>query len=147
MTGPVGCDLNYHLRQPTEKLKNKKLAPVVEDKPVEKTSDNGESILCRQCRQVITTKAEQITVQGAHQHTFANPHGIIFQIGCFQSAKGCGYTGSLTEEWSWFKGFSWKIAVCNICLIQLGWLFLSSGGGSFNGLILNRLISDDEKIL
>ena len=147
MTEPVEFDVNYRLRQSTEKQNNKNLTPIVEDKPIEKTSDSGEPIICRQCRQGITTQADRITVRGSHQHTVANPHGIIFQIGCFQSAPGCGYTGPLTEEWSWFKGFSWKIAICGFCLIQLGWLFVSSGGESFNGLILNRLVSDDEKDL
>jgi hypothetical protein len=31
---------------------------------------------------VITSPAERIVVQGSHQHTFANPHGIIYEIGC-----------------------------------------------------------------
>jgi len=147
MTEPAGFDFNFRFRQSTEKQNNKNLAPIVEGKPIEKTADSGEPIICRQCRQGITTQADRITVQGSHQHTVANPHGIIFQIGCFQSAQGCGYTGPLTAEWSWFKGFSWKIAVCGFCLIQLGWLFVSSGGESFSGLILNRLASGDEKEL
>jgi hypothetical protein len=50
----------------------------------------------------------------------------------------------LTEEYSWFKGFSWKIALCRLCAIQLGWLFVSSKMESFNGLVLNRLIFDEE---
>jgi hypothetical protein len=147
MTEPVESNVNDCLRQSTEKQNNKDLAPIVEGKPIVKTSDRGEPIICRQCRQGITNQADRIAVQGSHQHTVANPHGIIFQIGCFQSAPGCGYAGPLTAEWSWFKGFSWKIAVCGFCLIQLGWLFVSSGGESFNGLILNRLASGDEKEL
>ena len=144
MTGLFGFDPGYGLRRRTEKDKNGKLAAGVADEIVEKTADNRASILCRQCRHLVTTKAERISVQGSHQHTFANPNGIIFQIGCFQSARGCGYTGRLTEEYSWFKGFGWKIAVCRLCLIQLGWLFVSSGAEGFNGLVLNRLIAGDE---
>jgi hypothetical protein len=147
MTEPVGSDFFDCLRQSTDKKNQKALGPFVEDKPIEKTSDSDEPIVCRQFLQRITTQADRIVVQGSHKHTLANPHGIIFQIGCFQTAKGCGYTGPLTAEWSWFKGFSWKIAICGFCLIQLGWLFVSSGSASFSGLILNRLASGDGKEL
>ena len=78
-------------------------------------------------------------MQGAHQHTFANPHGLVFRIGCFRRARGCGYTGPLSNEFSWFRGYSWRIAVCGRCLNQLGWLFVSSADTAFNGLILDQL--------
>ncbi len=143
----VGFDLNYRLRLPTEKQSDKKLGSLIKDESMKEELDSGDALFCCQCHQVITTETDRINIQGAHQHCFANPYGIIFQIGCFQTAKGCGYTGSLTEKWSWFKGLSWRIAICNMCLIQLGWLYVSPGGESFNGLILNRLISDDEKII
>lgn len=144
MNGVSGLDQGYRFRGRTEKKKDGKMTPGVEDETAAKRADYQVSILCRQCRHLITTQAEKIAVQGSHQHTFANPHGIIFQIGCFQSAPGCGYTGQLTPEYSWFKGFSWKIALCRLCSVQLGWLFVSSGTQRFNGLVLNRLIIGDE---
>lgn len=136
----------YYLRFPDDKKYDGLPAQLVNEKLEEKLADEGGSILCRQCSHVVTNESQRITVEGAHQHTFANPHGFVYQIGCFRSAIGCGYTGSLTAEWSWFKGFRWRVAVCSSCLIQLGWLFVASSGESFNGLILNRLISDQEKI-
>ena len=136
---------DYHLRLITEKHDGEAPDPFSEDEIEEKLKENDEKILCRQCRQVVTTETERITIRGFHLHTFANPHGYIFQIGCFRSAGGCGYTGPVTEEWSWFKGFHWRVAVCNMCLIQLGWRFTSTGGDHFNGLILNRLISENEQ--
>ena len=116
----------------------------IEGKAEEETPDDENRILCRQCLQVITSPAESTEVQGAHEHTFVNPSGILYQIGCFRSGKGCTHLGSATEQWSWFKGFSWRIAVCSACLTHLGWLFISSGGESFHGLILNRLIASGE---
>jgi hypothetical protein len=92
---------------------------------------------------VITHPDERIRVQGAHEHTFANPHGLVFRIGCFRSAAGCGYTGLPTMEFTWFRGFTWRIALCANCLINVGWLFASTGGGRFHGLILDRLIFTD----
>jgi hypothetical protein len=85
-----------------------------------------------------------IEVEGSHQHTFANPEGILFQIGCFRSAAGCGHIRPATYEWSWFKGFRWSVALCTKCLTHLGWLYTSTAGESFYGLILSRLVSPGE---
>ncbi|OIN96423.1 MAG: hypothetical protein AUJ48_01585 [Deltaproteobacteria bacterium CG1_02_45_11] len=130
----------FYFKHPAEKLSGEKPEIVVEDKAEEKESDQEEYILCRQCRQIITSWAERIEVQGSHQHAFANPHGIVYQIGCFKSVRGCRYAGPATEEWSWFRGFSWRIAVCSMCLTHLGWFYMKSGYESFNGLILDRLV-------
>ncbi len=105
--------------------------------------DNGDAILCRQCRAVITRTTDRIEVQNAHQHTFANPHGIVFQIECFQAAQGLVNVGPQTDEFSWFAGHSWKVAVCITCLSHLGWWFSAKHGAGFYGLIIDRLIEPD----
>lgn len=111
------------------------------DEKEKKQTEESRQIVCRQCHNIITRPEEKIEINGAHQHTFANPHGLLFEIGCFRTAEGCGYTGEATEEYSWFKGYAWRVAVCGKCLTQIGWLFSASMGVSrFNGLILDRLI-------
>jgi len=111
------------------------------DEEKEKALQESEQIVCRQCFHIITRPEEKIQVNGSHQHTFANPSGLIFEIGCFQTAEGCGYTGQASKEYSWFSGYSWRIAVCGKCLTQIGWLFSSSTGATrFNGLILDKLL-------
>jgi hypothetical protein len=130
----------YFLRSPLDTRTDKKLKSFIEDKSIEKESDKSANILCRQCHHLITCQEESIEVLGSHLHTFANPGGIIYQIGCFGSAKGCSYSGPATLEWTWFKGYSWKIAVCGACLTHLGWIYFSPANGSFHGFILNRLI-------
>lgn len=97
-------------------------------------------VLCRECLHPVTREQDRTAVQGAHRHTFANPSGIVFTIGCFQAAGGCGAAGSPSEEFTWFKGFSWRVAVCAGCLSHLGWLFSAGAGTSFWGLILDHLI-------
>lgn len=134
-------DAPSYFKYPAEKLSGEKLEIIVEEEEEEKESDHEEAILCRQCRQVITSPAERIAVQGSHRHTFANPHGIVYEIGCFRSARGCQYVGPATEEWSWFGGFSWRIAICGRCLTHLGWLYQKTGYESFYGLILDRLVA------
>jgi hypothetical protein len=108
-------------------------------------SDENEYILCARCRRVITTAAHRIDVNGSHLHTFANPHGIVFEIGCFRGATGCTYQGAMTDDFSWFPGFGWKITGCGTCLTHLGWLFISGNGGNFHGLILDRLVEGKQE--
>jgi hypothetical protein len=112
----------------------------VEDETLE---DEEAFIVCRHCSQLITRPADRILKDGLHRHTFANPHGIVYEIGCFGAAVGCGYSGAPTYEFTWFKGYQWRIAVCAACLTHLGWLFTSSGGDQFHGLILDRLKQPD----
>ena len=53
----------------------------VEKEAEERSPEEEEYILCRQCHQAITKPADRIVMQGSHRHTFANPHGIVFEIG------------------------------------------------------------------
>lgn len=105
----------------------------------EETVEGSGAFLCKACGHIITYEEDRVSLQGAHRHTFANPHGLVFEIGLFQTAPGCTYEGPLTAEFSWFAGFQWKIALCSRCLIHLGWLFVSSTN-RVNGLILSRLV-------
>jgi len=102
----------------------------------------GDAICCRFCLQVITSAGERVAQSGAHRHTFANPHGYLFEIGCFRSAPGCRSEGPAVTEFSWFSGYAWRIAACGRCLNHLGWRF-QGAAPSFYGLILNNLIQID----
>ena len=102
-------------------------------------------ILCRECLHPVTREQDRTEVHGAHQHTFANPSGMVFTIGCFQFADGCGAAGSPSEEFTWFSGFSWRVAVCTACLAHLGWLFSAASGAAFWGLILDHLIFPEKQ--
>lgn len=110
------------------------------DDDVLTTTDPEAVILCRRCGHLITLPDEKTAIGGAFQHTFANPAGRVYDIGCFQNAEGCGPSGPMTNEFTWFHGYQWRIALCRACFVHLGWQFLSnSGGGGFWGLILKRL--------
>jgi len=99
-----------------------------------------ELLLCRQCHQMIARPADQISVNGAHRHVFANPHGLVYEIGCFCAVTGCCYVGGMSTEFTWFAGHAWRILACTGCLSHLGWVFIAGGGDRFYGLILDRLI-------
>lgn len=95
-------------------------------------------ILCKQCSTVITSPEYMISVNDFHRHTFFNPAGITYQIGCFSSAGGCIVHGTPTLEHTWFAGFRWNFALCSGCLSHLGWYY-QNGSESFFGLILDLL--------
>ena len=102
---------------------------------------NKKSLLCRRCRTVITNSSHETAVNGSHLHTFFNPAGVIYEIGCFQQARGCVIHGPPNDEFSWFKGYVWQYAVCIACRDHLGWFF-SSDDSIFYGLITDKLIGE-----
>ncbi|MBN2160429.1 MAG: hypothetical protein JW807_13630 [Spirochaetes bacterium] len=100
--------------------------------------DEKKYILCRFCRNAVTSDDLRIEMDGSHEHSFMNPAGIVFRIGCFSMAGGCLIMGIPTTEYTWFPGFAWCYVVCSSCLTHLGWHYRSGATGFF-GLILDRL--------
>jgi hypothetical protein len=99
----------------------------------------GHWLACASCGQRITTDAARIAVSGRHDHTFANPHGYVFHIGCFAAAVGIERVGPTSTEFSWFAGYSWQSEQCAACHAHLGWLFRSAKR-TFHGLVLDNLM-------
>lgn len=99
----------------------------------------GPAIVCRDCRHPITDPSCQIQVDGDFYHTFANPQGHVFEIGCFDKAAGCAPASPPFSEFSWFPGYLWKIGICRNCAGHVGWIFVADQDRFF-GLILDRLI-------
>jgi hypothetical protein len=97
-----------------------------------------EFLCCAVCLHPITRLTDRIVINERHQHVFANPHGYIFEIGCFAHAPGCVCAGELTTFFSWFPGYAWQAAHCGQCLTHLGWRFLAEDT-QFFGLVLERL--------
>jgi hypothetical protein len=126
-------------RSPSEKEGIDLMEDLLADEEDATEPKDAEGVYCRQCLKMISTRSDRMAVQGAHQHTFANPHGILFEIGCYKTAPGCIQSGPPTEEFSWFKAYSWQVAICRRCLLQVGWFFSSARLEGFYGLILDRL--------
>ncbi len=100
-------------------------------------------VLCKYCRNKVARVDAKIQVDGHHQHIFTNPAGESFKIGCFVEAEGCRHSGTPTTAFTWFQGFSWQVAVCASCKVQLGWYYSSKSTDSFYGLILNHLVESE----
>lgn len=105
--------------------------------------DHGRSkLVCKTCRSVITRPDLGMEVDGRFRHVFFNPHGYVFELGCFASAKNVTPTGPKTDEFTWFPGFAWQVVACNHCQAQLGWRYTGDTGG-FYGLILTALVEEE----
>jgi hypothetical protein len=104
-----------------------------------KDEGGGSVLACAGCLQPITTAAARIEVGGAHAHTFANPAGFQYRIGCFARANGCVTVGDPSTDWSWFAGHSWQVEHCSACREHLGWLFRAEGH-LFHGFVLESLV-------
>ncbi len=112
---------------------------VIEDES--KMVDQSEKgVICRGCSHIITSETSAVEIDGGHNHTFFNPAGVIYEIRCFSKAQGCLLNGPSSSEFTWFRGFTWRVALCGSCSIHLGWFF-SSGSSWFFGLIGNKLLS------
>ena len=96
-------------------------------------------VLCGNCLEKVTAFRNKTEREGAWEHTFTNAYGYVFRVGCFEEAPGCIEAGASTEEFTWFKGYSWQFCLCGNCLQHLGWYY-SSGRDSFYGLIVTELI-------
>lgn len=111
-----------------------------QDQDQEDTLDGEQPLRCRVCHHPITEVRQRIEVAGRHGHTKANPHGLVFQIGCFAQASGCGRKGPVVADFSWFPPFSWQVAQCHGCRNHLGWYFSARQLPSFWGLIYGELL-------
>jgi hypothetical protein len=97
-----------------------------------------EVIVCVTCAHPITREGARIRILDAHEHRFMNPAGFLFHIGCFAHADGCLVLGETSEDYPWFPGCAWRVALCAGCGDHLGWRFQSSER-TFFGLRLDRL--------
>jgi len=116
------------------------ISPVQE--PREKLEEDAafdQVVRCRMCGHLITHGIEAFSINGSHEHVFANPHGLVFETVCYKRAMGCVVTGVPSKEFTWFSGYEWQIALCGGCFSHLGWRFISSTS-SFFCLISHHLI-------
>lgn len=96
-------------------------------------------LICKLCSCHITSSEHRTVIEQSHRHTFFNPAGQLFEIGCFRYARGCNPVGRPSSEFSWFASMVWTPVVCSECLSHLGWLF-EGNSTKFYGLILKQLV-------
>ena len=93
---------------------------------------------CIRCDHKIALMSDRLEVSDKHEHTFINPAGVIYRVGCFTMAPGAVEVGDASGEFAWFRGHLWRCLCCRGCELHLGWSFISSAS-KFCGLILDQL--------
>ena len=112
--------------------------------------DEGEGgdgrLVCRDCREPITTREQAVCVDGDRaERVFFNPAGLVMRILTVRRARGLGLVGPAVSDFTWFAGFTWRIAICASCGQHLGWRYEAQAGGDpFWGLLLERLVDADQ---
>jgi len=121
-----------------QKLSSTEIAILEKELEEEQKKADEDKILCAFCQWPITARKYRTVIHGNHIHTFSNPAGIIYTIGCFSVATGCRNLSTPTFEHTWFTGFSWQYAMCKGCDNHLGWSFHGQSS-TFWGLIVDRI--------
>jgi len=107
------------------------------------TPNDKSFIYCSMCSHVIGHTADRTEIHTQHTHLLTNPHGFVFNVGCFANALGCEISGTPEAADSWFMNYQWQVAGCAQCHNHLGWYFTQSlERAFFYGLILDRIQQD-----
>lgn len=115
-------------------------ADLVTDIVVDESS-GGVAYYCARCGSFMTRASLGIRMNGAHEHVVFNPAGMVFRVVCFKDTPGAVAVGNSSDQFSWFKGFTWRIALCKTCDSHVGWMFEGTGAPAvFFGLIRAMLV-------
>jgi len=100
---------------------------------------------CSACESVITYADRLIAVLGIKRHGFTNPAGVFCDFFTFSSCPGAITLGNPTEEYSWFYGYGWSLALCQSCSSHLGWHYKATsrlrGVPEFWGILVQRILA------
>ena len=79
---------------------------------------------CARCEAEISKPKHLFGMRSAsHTQVFPNPYGHMRVILTLKEARGLIYISEATSEFTWFAGYSWRVACCAGCQSHLGWLF------------------------
>ncbi|MBI5165051.1 MAG: hypothetical protein HY985_14260 [Magnetospirillum sp.] len=106
-------------------------------------AEKGDSVAyyCIRCGQFVTRTSWALRMGGDHEHVLFNPAGVIFRVACFADAPGVVAVGSASGQFTWFRGYLWRVALCRGCDTHLGWMYEGTGAPAvFFGLIRTLLV-------
>lgn len=95
---------------------------------------------CAHCGAPVTRGRWEMSINGGFEHVFFNPAGMVFRILCFKEAPGAVAVGAASGQFTWFRGYLWRICACRSCDQHLGWRYEGTGEPRiFFGLIKDAL--------
>jgi hypothetical protein len=105
---------------------------------------NGSKVYqCRSCGGLITHSDRLIRIAGTNRHHHVNPAGSECDFHTFLACPGAVALGDATENYSWFSGYDWRMAVCSQCGQHLGWYYEAISRferpGEFWGILVSNI--------
>mmetsp|Transcript_34323 Transcript_34323/g.50250 ORF Transcript_34323/g.50250 Transcript_34323/m.50250 type:complete len:114 (+) Transcript_34323:56-397(+) len=83
-------------------------------------------LACRRCQRKICHHEQLFHMSSEGPvSAFVNPGGVVHETATFYRATNLRLVGVMSEEYSWFPGYAWTIAVCTHCQEHIGWRFSS----------------------
>lgn len=83
--------------------------------------NGGKSYHCLYCGMAVSTSDRILEVDGRIRHLFVNPAGMRCELLTFIACPGASVLGDPTLAHTWFRGYSWRLALCSRCGAHLGW--------------------------
>lgn len=106
---------------------------------------NRRSYHCAYCGAFITDSAAMITIQGARDHSFVNPAGVLCNFTTFVTCQNVTAHQELYVQHSWFPGYGWRFLLCARCFQHIGWKYDAVREGlrppSFFGILVESVDS------
>jgi len=113
----------------------------------QKNSDDKDekSYHCSRCGAFIADSGAIISIQGAKDHSFVNPAGVLCNFTTFAHCHNVLVDKDLYLRHSWFSGYGWRYVMCGACMQHLGWHYDAVRKGarprSFFGILVETVDS------
>eukprot|EP00250_Pteridium_aquilinum_P024667 c2941_g1_i2 orf=252-1487(-) len=77
------------------------------------------------CCEALIAKQSDILVMSAEgpMDAFVNNYGFVHETLTLLQTQGLTLVGPAETQHSWFPGYSWTMAFCNVCKSHMGWLY------------------------
>jgi hypothetical protein len=89
-----------------------------------------------------------ILVAGDTRHQHVNPEGTECDFYTFSSCPGAVALGEATDAYTWFPGYSWRVAMCMNCGFHLGWHYELVSNAQppmeFWGILVDNVVLSEE---
>ncbi|XP_065044188.1 uncharacterized protein LOC135676671 isoform X1 [Musa acuminata AAA Group] len=89
---------------------------------------NGFNLIrCKICQVLIAKRSDMVVMSSdGPLNAYVNPHGFVHETITVCCASGLELRGRPVKEHSWFPGYAWTIADCDMCGSNIGWLFTAT---------------------
>lgn len=86
--------------------------------------EKSENFCCAACNNVICHKSDVFPMSSSGpQQSFVNSGGFVHDTLTVKTARGLIQEYGWSKEFSWFPGYSWRMAHCDHCNRHIGWCY------------------------